>query len=346
MIMSFFSDYPSFLKHFKTITIFALLFVCGCDQVHKYQRRFFALDTIIDAIICSRKDPSPLFDSLEKLISKTDSSLSISNPKSDIWKINHRQSPIVHLDSSTVSIIRFCKSECDSSGNLFDITVAPLKYLYGLESHQTVEHVPSQRELDSVRQFIGCNHLNVLDDSTIMIDSGVTVDLGGIAKGYLFNKIKSFFEKSGEEQYMVNLGGDLIAWGKKPDGSRWNVGIEHPRKKGSMIGSIAVSNTCVFTSGDNERFFIKDGVRYHHLFNPKTGMPSRKNQSSTVICDNPVLADISVKVAFLKDAPNAIDYLKSRNMAGVIVDSTGAVWASTQLKGTLKPDSGIAVIYR
>jgi len=346
MIRVFFSNYSNFLQFIKGTIILAMLFVCSCDQVHKYQRRFFALDTIIDAIICSRKDPSPLFDSLEILISKTDSSLSISNPESEIWKINHRKSPTVHLSPSTVSIIRFCKTECDSSGNLFDITVAPLKYLYGLESHQTEEHVPSQRELDSVEQFIGCNHLNVLDDSTIMIDSGVTVDLGGIAKGYLFNKIKSFFEKSGEKQYMVNLGGDLIAWGRKPDGSKWNVGIEHPRIQGSIIGSIAVSNTCVFTSGDNERFFIKGGTRYHHLFNPKTGMPSRKNRSSTVIYDNPVLADIFVKVAFLKDAPDAIDYLKSRNMVGVIVDSTGAVWASAQLKGTLKPDSGIKVIYR
>ncbi len=322
-----------------------MLFFSGCTKEQKYQRKIFALDTVIEAILYSKKDVSSLLDSLEKLITRTESSLSISNPTSDVWKINHRTNSVVHVNPATISILRICQAECDSSGNLFDVTVAPLKYLYGLESHQKTERVPTQRELDSIRQYIGCNHLKIVDDSTLAIDQGVTIDFGGIAKGYLLNQIKEFFKKARQSVYLVNLGGDLIASGLKPDGNSWNIGIQHPRNN-SNIAIIPVSNTCVFSSGDYERYFIKDGVRYHHLFNPRTAIPGRKNQSSTVIGNDPMIVDIAVKVAFLMDAADALDYLKSLNLLGVIIDSTGTMWATSQLKNVFQPDSSVTVNYK
>lgn len=327
------------------ILIFVSLIFSGCSREKKYQRRIFALDTVIEATLYSKKDVSSLLDSLEKLIRRTDSSLSISNPTSDVWKINHRTDSVVHVNPVTINILRTCLTECDLSSNLFDVTVAPLKFLYGLESHQKTDRVPTQLELDSVRQYIGCNHLKIVNDSTLGIDRGVTIDFGGIAKGYLINQIKAFFKKSGESVYLVNLGGDLIAYGLKPDGSTWNIGIQHPRNN-TNIAIIPVSNTCVFSSGDYERYFIKDGVRYHHLFDPGTGVPGRKNQSSTVIGKDPMIVDIAVKVAFLMDASDALDYLKSRNLLGVIIDSTGTMWASAQLKNVFQHDSTVTVNYK
>jgi thiamine biosynthesis lipoprotein len=330
-------------------SLFALLVAalfCGCFSERKYSRTFFAFNTVIDITLYSSRDPSATLDLLQREIVSLESVLSISNQYSDVWKVNHRHGPIVRVSPITASLARFCEAECDSSGGLFDITVAPLKFLYGLESHQKTRHVPSRTELDSARRFIGCGCVHVLGDSALMLDEGVAVDFGGIGKGYLMSLVKNIFIHAGEQRFLVNLGGDLIAWGDKPGGKPWNVGIQHPRVDSSLIATLSASNTCVFSSGDYERYFIVNGVRYHHIFDPHTATPGRKNQSATVVGADPLLVDVCVKVAFLLDAPRALQYLKQRKLEGVIIDSTGKIWASTGLKNILQPDSKVTVEYR
>ena len=241
---------------------------------------------------------------------------------------------------------RFCEIECDSSKGLFDITVAPLKYLYGLESHQTTHHIPANAELDNVRRSIGCGRFHTLGDSALLLDSGVMIDFGGIAKGYLLALAQDMFVRAGQRQFLINLGGDLIAWGDKPGGKPWNVGIQHPRIDSSLIATLSVRSTCVFTSGDYERYFVDNGVRYHHIFDPRTCLPGRKNQSVTVVGRDPVVSDASVKVAFLLDAPDALGYLEKHALEGIIIDSTGKIWASAGLKNMLRPFQSVSVEYR
>jgi len=319
---------------------------CGCFSEREYRRTFFAFNTVIDITLYSSRDPSATLDSFQRVIVSLDSMLSISNQSSDVWKVNHRHGPIVRVRPITASLARFCEAECDSSGGLFDITVAPLKYLYGLESHQKTNHVPSRIELDSARRFIGCGCVHALGDSALMLDEGVTLDFGGIGKGYLLALVKNIFIHAGERRFLINLGGDLIAWGDKPDGKPWNVGIQHPRVDSSLIATLSASNTCVFSSGDYKRYFIVNGVRYHHLFDPHTATPGRKNQSATVIGADPLLVDVCVKVAFLLDAPKALEYLNRRKLEGVIIDSTGKMWASTGLKNILQSNSRVTVEFR
>jgi thiamine biosynthesis lipoprotein len=327
--------------------LFLAVLITGCSE-KKYNQRFFALDTVIDVTFFANNQGSSLLTKLQQEIVKADSLLSISSRSSDIYRINHRSGNMVTVNSVTMSILKFCINSYQSSDSLFDITVSPLKFLYGLETHQEANRVPSEAELDSVRNFIGCFHLRIENDSTIYLDSGVTVDLGGIAKGYVVNRIKAFFSDAGVENYLVNLGGDLIASGEKPDKSKWRIGIQNPRPTDSvpLIATFPVKNTSVFSSGDYERFFIKDGIRYHHLFNPKTFKPERKNQHSTVIGEDPLKVDVSVKVAFLMDAPQGIDYLKKNGLNGLIVDSNGVIWASEGLRAVLEPKQGVTITFR
>lgn len=324
-----------------------VMVISGCGQ-KKYTDRFFAFDTIIDVTFFSDSNGKSLIKKLQKTLLEVDSLLSISSGKSDIYRINHRSTNAVTIDTATMSIIKFCINSYYKSDSLFDITVSPLKYLYGLESHQEKNRIPSEAELDSVRKIIGCYHLRIENDSTIYLDSGVTIDLGGIAKGYVINRVKRFFLDAGVKNYLVNLGGDLIASGEKPDKSLWRIGIQNPRPTDSLplLATLPVKNTSVFSSGDYERFFIKDGVRYHHLFNPKTLKPERKNQHSTVIGDDPLKVDVSVKIAFLMDAPLGIDYLKKNGLKGLIVDSSGVVWASEELRGLIEPAQSVTITFR
>jgi FAD:protein FMN transferase len=331
-----------------------LLFLIACavllscsSEVRKYHRRIFALDTVVDITVFARHDPGRILDSVARLITEVDSLLSISNPSSDIWKINHRQSPEVAVSSVTDSLVRFCNAECDLSGGMFDITVAPLKYLYGLESHQNANHVPSDAELDSVAHYIGCGRLHTHGNTNLTLDSGVTIDFGGIAKGYLVRRLKRLLLREGIDRFLVNLGGDLIAWGEKPDSKQWIVGVRHPRIADSLIAVLPAASTCVFTSGDYERYFIENGVRYHHLFDPHTCKPARKNQSSTVIGPDPLIDDICVKAAFMMEAPAALDYYKRRGLEGAMIDSVGVLWVSASLRDRLQIlDPATRVEYR
>jgi thiamine biosynthesis lipoprotein len=327
-------------------SMLCVAFFCGSCSENKYQRTIHGLNTVIDVTLYSSRNPSDIFDSLQRVIAGVDSLLSISNPSSDVWNVNHRNGPVVCVRPVTASLTRFCEAECDSSGGLFDITVAPLKYLYGLESHRRTNHVPNRFELDSVRRLIGCGRMRVLGDSELMLDSGVTIDFGGIGKGYLFTLVKDILVHAGERRFLVNIGGDLIARGDKPDGRPWNVGIQHPRVDSAIIATLSVSNTCVFSSGDYKRYFIENGVRYHHLFDPRTAEPGRKNQSATAIGADPLLVDVCVKAAFLLDAPKALEYLCHRKLKGVIIDSAGKLWASAGLENVLQPDSKVTAEYR
>jgi thiamine biosynthesis lipoprotein len=145
---------------------------------------------------------------------------------------------------------------------------------------------------------------------------------------------------------MINLGGDLIASGTKPSGKPWLIGIRDPRDDQGLSARLTVSNTALFTSGDYERFFIENGRRYHHIFNPKTGLPGTCNRSATAVGTDILAVDAAVKTAFLIPAPQALSYLHSRGMRGLLIDSAGVAWASTGLKDILSVDSGFTVQYR
>jgi thiamine biosynthesis lipoprotein len=217
--------------------------------------------------------------------------------------------------------------------------------LYGLGSHHTANHVPSSVELDSVTALVGFGRIRIIDDTTVALRPGTRIDLGGIVKGSYFVKASELLREKGMADYLVNIGGDLICSGVRPDATPWIVGVRHPRRD-TLLGTIRVSGASVFTSGDYERFFISNGLRYHHLFDPKTGRPGRLNQSVTIIGNDPLRTDAAAKTAFLLPADSALRYLSTRNMAGLIVDSDGKVFASAGLRGIMTIFDGRVVGWR
>ena len=340
----------------RCFVLLMALIATGCapssSRIHSYQQHFFALDTQIDITVDSTADAASVLADVQRTFAEYDALWSISNPSSDTWKINHRTGTTVTVSPRTVAIARFSQQACTASHGVFDITVAPLKYLYGLEAHQEQHHVPTAEELNRVRPFIGCQRFHVLNDSTLALDKGVTVDFGGIAKGFILadvkERLKEQLPRIGGSGFLINAGGDIYAWGAKPDRQPWKIGVRDPRgEAGDVIGAIQTSGGAVFTSGDYERYFVKDGIRYHHIFNSATLMPARFNRSATVIGPDPREVDTSVKIAFCMPATEAIDYLRSRNLTGMVIDAAGRIWISRELRGQFKPvDPGQVPEYR
>jgi len=326
------------------ILLCASLLLC-CASVQKHTKHFSALDTVISVTLysaSSRADKD--LDSLAALFSQLEDSLSISKPESEIYRINHRTDSMVTVNGTLCRILSVCGSEFARSKGLFDVTVEPLKLLYGLESHQKEEyHVPTSAELAAALANIGFGRIRFVSDSVLVMPAGMHLDFGGIAKGYVLTQAERFLRAQGHTSFLVNAGGDLIACGKKPSGDSWIIGIQDPRRPESLIATLACTTVCVFTSGDYERCFFANGKRYHHLFDPNTGLPGSLNMSATVVGHDPLQVDAVVKTAFLMPARQALQYLASRDLQGFLIDSAKVGWASAGLKNALKPDSGITV---
>ena len=185
----------------------------------------------------------------------------------------------------------------------FDITVGQLTNYWGFNSDHPIESLPDSVRISELLGFVDYNYLKLnYEDSTIRFTKeGVLIDLGGIAKGYALDRASEVLRKKGVKDFLINGGGDLYASGRKANGNKWVVGIKDPRKNDLLVASFEVENTGVLTSGDYERFKIINGVRYHHIFDPKTGFPSNTSRSATIICGNCEKGVVLSKIIFITE---------------------------------------------
>lgn len=172
------------------------------------------------------------------------------------------------------------------SKGAFDITVGKISNRCNFAKNL----YPNQTELKKLLPYVNYRKIRVSNDSLYKESREIEIDLGGIAKGYIIDKAVELLREKGINQGFINAGGDMFLLGKNK-GDKWRIGIQHPRDKGEIFASIALKNKAVVTSGDYERFFIKDNVRYHHIINPKTGMPANELISVTIIANQTWLAD-------------------------------------------------------
>lgn len=175
------------------------------------------------------------------------------------------------------------------TGGAFDITYAGAGRLWDYKKKPPT--VPTPEQVASALERIDYRRIEVdLDAKTVTIPAGMRINLGGIAKGYGVDRAMAVLMKRGIKHALVNAGGDLKALGRK-HGKVWEIAIKHPRERERVIAVLPVSNTCVVTSGDYERFFEHEGRRYHHIIDPRTGYPSQGCMSATVVAPNAAFAD-------------------------------------------------------
>jgi thiamine biosynthesis lipoprotein len=202
----------------------------------------------------------------------------------------------------------------------FDITVAPLSSLWGFFDGN--HRIPESHLIQNTLKFIGMEKIR--DQKTFLdLPEGMALDWGGIAKGYGIDLAAQSLIESGITKGFINAGGDMYCWGENPEGTSWKIGIQHPRKEG-FIGVLEIQNLSAATAGDYQRFFIKDGIRYHHIFNPKTGYPAKGKQSVTVVGPETLFCDALSTALFVTLYPEEL-LQKYPEYGAVIVNSEGAV---------------------
>ena len=221
------------------------------------------------------------------------------------------------------------------TGGAFDITYAGAGQLWDFKADPP--KLPSDVEIEAALARVGYAKL-VLDEAALTVDlpAGMRIGLGGIAKGYGVDRAMALFMKRGIENAIVNAGGDLKALGRKFD-KVWEIAIRHPRDRERVLAMLPVSNVCVVTSGDYERFFELGGKRYHHILDPRTGRPSTGCMSATVTAPDAAFADALATAVCVLGPEKGLELIEALDrVEALVVGMDGAVTLSTGLAGPAK----------
>jgi len=267
---------------------------------------------------------------------RIDEAMSPYKEQSELSRINREaaKGPVV-ISQEMVDILARSIEFSKLSDGAFDITFSSVGYLYDYRKHVK----PSDAEVAKALPGINYRHL-LLDPEHRTIRyarDGVRIDLGGIAKGWAVDRCIAMLKQRGITNAMVMAGGDTRLLGDRR-GRPWNVGVRNPRQKGAVAIVLPLADTAISTSGDYERYFEEDGVRYHHIINPKTGKSATGVRSVTVLAADATTTEGLTKSVFVKGPEAGMKFLQTvPNVEGIVIDDQGRVLYSAGLQpGSLK----------
>ncbi|WP_026881504.1 FAD:protein FMN transferase [Clostridium akagii] len=221
----------------------------------------------------------------------------------------------VILDEETFEVIKKSKEYSELCHGTFDITAAALVKLWGIFSKN--QRIPAKEEIENILHLINYKDiiLNEEKKSAKLSKAGQKIDLGAIAKGYAADKIIEIYKKNAVKSAFINIGGNVLTLGNKPDNSPWLIGIQNPfEPRGKNIGVIKISDETVVTSGDYVRYFKENNIKYHHILDPNTGYPANSGIiSATIIGKNSMEADALSTGIFILGLIDGMELVEKTN---------------------------------
>lgn len=268
-------------------------------------------------------------------ITRVDELMSTYKPESELSRINAGAGIApVKAEPEVIDTIADAVRIAKMTDGAFDPTVGPVVRLWKIGGDDA--RLPEAAEIKKALRLVGYENI-VVDRGagTVFIKKkGMSLDLGAIAKGYAADLAVDAMKKKGVRGGIVAVAGDLKLFGRRPDGSPWKVGVEHPREKEGILAKLELTDVATSTSGDYERFFIKDGVRYHHIMDPKTGYPAKGMMSVTVVAKESWLADSMATGLFVTGPEKARRLAETHpEIETLMVDSGGRVFATGRFRG-------------
>jgi thiamine biosynthesis lipoprotein len=260
-----------------------------------------------------------------------DAKFSMHNPDSPVHAFNNHNVPIT--DREILDLVALALQIAKDTDGAFDITVAPLLELWGFYSRSF--RLPGPEEIQRCLNLVGYSNLILSGTELQKKKADVKIDLGGIAKGYAIGQAAKVFRDHGVTSALMVAGGDIYALGKKAD-QLWKVGLRNPRGDG-VLGYLEVQDLAVMGSGDYERFFIHEGKRYHHIFDPKTGYPTEGLSGSFMVGPDPTVANAWNTAIFVMGPEKGLNLVERiPGMEAVMVTTSGQIIYSSGLAHALK----------
>lgn len=287
-----------------------------------YEKTSIVMDTAVTLNAYGKNSKEAVEESFKRL-DEINEMASANITVSDVCKINDASGKTyVKVHPEILKMIQTSIEYSKLSDGAFDITLGPIINLWGIGTEN--ERLPSDEEIKDKLPLVGYKKISVNEnDSSIMLQKeGMAIDLGAVAKGFAADEVLKIYKKYKIENGLINLGSSSIyAVGKNKEKNDWAVGIKHPRSEdpNKYLGIIKISNQSLSTSGDYERFFIKDDKRYHHIIDPKTGYPVDNGvMSDTIVIDgelkdNGMLADILTTTIFTLGPEKGLQLIDNMN---------------------------------
>ncbi len=223
------------------------------------------------------------------------------------------------------TLARIWQVSMDSGGAL-DVTLGRLSRLWNLDGTD-FSRIPEEGQVRDALKDTGFGRVQ-FPENGIWLPPGMQLDLGAVGKGIACDRVRAYLNSRPQiSGAVVAVGGSVVTYGQKPDGSPWKVAIVHPREEGNYLGVLSLTGEqFVSTSGDYERYVTVDGVRYHHILDPATGYPARSGLCSvTIVCGSGLLADALSTACFVLGSEQGLDLAKSYGAEALLVEEDGTL---------------------
>jgi len=304
-----------YLFPIAVIFIFTLLSGCNLKQTPEYKSIHGQTQGTTYNMTYQDKPGRDLQPKIDELLHEFDMSLSVYESNSIISKVNRNDNE-VKLDNYFITVFRKSEEVFRSSNGAFDITVAPLVFAWGFGPGPRVNI--DSAYIDSLMQFVGMEKISIVDNKVVKQNPGVQVDVNAIAQGYSVDVVAEFLENKGIENYLVEIGGELRVKGVNKKGELWRIGIDKPIDSNMVPGEnlqaiMQLKNKSLATSGNYRKFYEKDGVKYAHSIDPKTGYPVMSRLlSATVMANDCITADAFATAFMVMGLEKSIVYIKNQ----------------------------------
>ena len=297
---------------------------------------FFAMDTYITVRLAragvTEKQLDETAAECERIVRELESVLSAHNPESELYALNHSSEEFTEISDTLESALLTAYAVSDSTAGAFDFTLGRLVELWNITGGGPV---PRQTDIDAALQHAGYGKITIdsVRNTVMRPDPQVRIDLGGIGKGTAADELVKYLEMSEVPYGLVSVGGTIGVFGDKPDGEAYKIGVRDPDDPNGVVTYLHIRDGFVAVSGDYERFFEEDGVRYHHIFDPYTGIPADSGLRETAVyCTTGAVADALSTALFVMGKDVSLALYETGGFEAVLVSSDGSITATKGLR--------------
>jgi len=297
-------------------------------------KTFYSLGTIIRLRLYGG-DSKFAIDEAQKRIFEIDDRMSAFKCNSEISKINNNAGGYAQeISEDTLFVIKKAMQYSELSTGAFDPTVRPLVALWGIGTENA--SIPEEKKIKETLPLV--NYRDIIIDEknhTVKLNhANQSIDLGSIAKGYAADEVADILHRNGVASAIIDLGGNIYALGYKPDGTKWDIGIQDPLgSRESYIGVANVADKSVVTSGNYERYFLSNGKRFHHILDPRNGYPSENGLiSATIISDFSIDGDALTTCIYVMGIEKGMKLLESfEGVESILITEDKEVYTSSSI---------------
>ncbi|NOZ68871.1 MAG: FAD:protein FMN transferase [Deferribacteres bacterium] len=330
------------------LIMISLAFISGCterDRMYRESRVLMDTFCTITVVSASEEKAREAINRGFAEIERLDGLLNYFSEDSEITAVNRAAGRPVRVSRETLDIVKKAVHISEITGGAFDPTIAPVVSLWKFSKDISAPSIPSRDAVATALRHVDYRkiEINTAASEIYLTEKGMELDLGGIAKGYAADRAVEAVKAEGIKAALVAVAGDIRGFGLNPSGQGWRLGIQDPRPETvserpweDVFATLELRDRAISTSGDYQRFFIKDGKRYFHILDPVTGFPAETDLISvTVIAPEGYVTDSLATAVFVLGVEKGMKLLESMGIDGVLVCADKKILLTEHLRGKI-----------